>query len=62
MYISSDDVEYSEEAIVAAFRDYYTFLTKLYLRGSAITEPPVGGWPNINAESLRGLDKDKVVI
>ncbi|RYO95889.1 hypothetical protein DL764_007576 [Monosporascus ibericus] len=44
---SLDEFTYSRDATVAAVRDYYDFLTKMYLSESDIIEPPVGGWPNI---------------
>jgi hypothetical protein len=59
---SLEDVTYSEEATVAAFRDYYNFLVKMYLKESEIMEPPEGGWPDITPERFRGFGKtDKVI-
>ncbi|EPE31961.1 hypothetical protein GLAREA_12043 [Glarea lozoyensis ATCC 20868] len=56
------EITYSQSATVAAFRDYYQFLTKLYLKESDVVEPPEGGWPLITAERLAGLKKDDEVI
>ncbi|RYO76324.1 hypothetical protein DL762_009826 [Monosporascus cannonballus] len=44
---SLDEITYSRDATVAAVRDYYDFLTKMYVRESDIIEPPAGGWPTI---------------
>jgi hypothetical protein len=37
------EIVYSRDATVAAFRDYYLFLTKMYLNESDIMEPPEEG-------------------
>ncbi|TWU72499.1 hypothetical protein ED733_002052 [Metarhizium rileyi] len=56
------EVTYSEEATVAAVRDYYQFLASMYLDKTVIQEPPKDGWPCITPESMRGLGKtDKVI-
>ncbi|KID80925.1 hypothetical protein MGU_11664 [Metarhizium guizhouense ARSEF 977] len=55
-------VTYSRDATVAAVRDYYTFLTQMYLDKNLIKEPPKGGWPSITPQSMRGLGKRKKVI
>ncbi|RYO77450.1 hypothetical protein DL764_010220 [Monosporascus ibericus] len=44
---SLDEITYSRDATVAAVRDYYDFLTKMYVKESDIIEPPAGGWPTI---------------
>lgn len=62
MSIRLADVEYSEVATIAAFRDYYNFLKNLYLDETVIVEPPVGGWPAITAESLEPFQKNDDVI
>jgi hypothetical protein len=56
------EIVYSEAATIAAIRDYYKFLTKMYLNDSVITYPPEGGWPSITTESLQSLGKTKKVI
>ncbi|KHO00989.1 uncharacterized protein MAM_01767 [Metarhizium album ARSEF 1941] len=56
------DITYSQEATVEAVRDYYTFLTRMYLDDHLVKEPPEGGWPGITAESMRGLGKTDQVI
>lgn len=56
------EVTYSRDTTVAAVRDYYTFLTQMYLDKNLIKEPPKGGWPSITPQSMRGLGKTKKVI
>lgn len=56
------DIVYSQEATIEAFRDYYQFLTKMYLKESDVREPPKEGWPSINTVSFKGLEKDDAVI
>lgn len=49
------EISYSEKEFITALRDYYRFLTTLYLDGArVIIEPPEGGWPNITAETFGG--------
>ena len=55
------DISYSQDACVAAVRDYYQFLAQLYLDESFILEPPATGWP-FNADSLQELGKSDEVI
>jgi hypothetical protein len=57
-----EDISYSREDCVAAFRDYYTFLTKMYLKDSILLEPPEGGWPLITTENLQELGKSEEVV
>lgn len=59
---SLDEITYSREACVTAVRDYYSFLTKMYLKKSYVVEPPEGGWPSITPECLRDLGKTDEVI
>lgn len=40
---SLEDVTYSREECIAEIRNYYDFLTKMYLDGSDVVEPPDGG-------------------
>lgn len=58
------EISYSEEEFIAAIRDYYQFLTTLYLDGARfIIEPPEGGWPNITAETFgRPMGKSDAVV
>ncbi len=56
------EIGYSRDACIAAVRDYYSFLTKMYLKESIVMEPPEGGWPAITAGKLRGLGKTDEVI
>lgn len=55
------DFENSQEETIVAVRDYCTFLTTMYLPESCIMEPPPGGWPDITAETMKGLDKSDQV-
>ncbi|QSZ28537.1 hypothetical protein DSL72_003035 [Monilinia vaccinii-corymbosi] len=45
-----DEISYSREATIDAFRDYYRFLFDLYMEDSDIIEPPKGGWPTLSPE------------
>ena len=56
------EIGFSQEACVAAVRDYYRFLAQMYLDESAVIEPPEGGWPEITADSLQNLGKNDAVI
>lgn len=38
---------YSQDEAVAAFTDYFEFLTNMYLDKSFVARPPPGGWPDI---------------
>jgi hypothetical protein len=55
------EVSYSREATIAAFRDFYQFLTKMYLPENMVEEPPAGGWPTITNENVRLLGKNDEV-
>jgi hypothetical protein len=56
-----DEVTYSRTTCIEAIRDYYHFLTKLYLDDSEILEPPAGGWPSITAETC-GKNEEVVAL
>jgi hypothetical protein len=56
------EINYSRDACVAAIRDYYHFLTKMYLKESDVIEPPEGGWPSITPDVLREMGKTEEVI
>jgi hypothetical protein len=58
---SLEDITYSRDETVAAVRDYYQFLTKMYLDEAKVVEPPPEGWPDITTRSFT-LDKSKEVI
>jgi hypothetical protein len=58
---SLEDIEYSRDETVAAVRDYYQFLTKMYLDEAYIIESPPAGWPDITNRSFT-LDKSNSVI
>lgn len=53
---------YDLDTTVTAFRDYFEFLTKMYLDESAIIWPPEGGWPHITEEAAAALGKSPEVI
>ncbi|KAI0007292.1 hypothetical protein F4779DRAFT_592626 [Xylariaceae sp. FL0662B] len=56
------EISYSRDGTIAAVRDYYHFLTKMYLPDSAILEPPTDGWPSITEDSMRTLGKTDEVV
>jgi hypothetical protein len=56
------DITFSREATVAAFTDYYAFLSAMYLDSTVIQEPPQGGWPDITTEKMRALGKPDEVM
>ncbi|KAF2666455.1 hypothetical protein BT63DRAFT_59305 [Microthyrium microscopicum] len=56
------EVVYSQDATIAVIRDYYDFLTKLYLHVEEIIQPPEEGWPSITPESLKSLGKTENVV
>ncbi|CAK7198211.1 hypothetical protein SEUCBS139899_000869 [Sporothrix eucalyptigena] len=59
------EIEYSRDACVQAVRDYYHFLTQMYLDDTDFVYPPdddENGWPTINDENLADVDKDETVL
>ncbi|KAF6811590.1 hypothetical protein CMUS01_13227 [Colletotrichum musicola] len=57
-----DEISYSQEETIAAVRDYYHFLAKMYLPDSLVMEPPEGGWPGITHDNLGAMKKTDEVI
>lgn len=55
------EVSYSREATIAAFHDFYQFLTKFYLSEDMIDEPPTVGWPSVTNENVHLLGKNDEV-
>lgn len=54
---------YTRESAVAAIRSFYQFFATLpSLPPEYIWEPPTGGWPEINGNSLASLGKNRDVI
>ncbi|KAH0359425.1 DSBA oxidoreductase, partial [Aureobasidium melanogenum] len=53
---------YSREATIAAFYDYYKFLTKMFLPYDFVQKPPAEGWPSITKEKLQRLGKNNEVF
>jgi hypothetical protein len=56
------DPVYSRGECIAVIRDYYTFLTQMFMDDSCVIEPPQGGWPSITPESMQGTRKTEEVI
>ncbi|KAI1367739.1 hypothetical protein F5Y08DRAFT_348536 [Xylaria arbuscula] len=42
-----EDICHSRDATITAIREYYTFLSKMYVPESNILVPPEAGWPSI---------------
>lgn len=61
LFLIMDPVNLHDETI-AAIKDYFNFLVKMYMDPTDIEEPPEGGWPNITKETMRDLKKDDDVI
>ncbi|CAK7211647.1 hypothetical protein SBRCBS47491_001195 [Sporothrix bragantina] len=59
-----DDIAYSQDECVQAVRDYYHFLTQMYLDEDDFVHPPddENGWPSINEENLADVNKDETVL
>jgi hypothetical protein len=57
-----EDISYDRDETINAIRDYYKFLTDMYMDESLIKEAPDGGWPNMNQEVLGPLCKTDEVI
>jgi hypothetical protein len=55
------DITYSRDGTVAAVRNYYQFLIKMYLDEAYVIEPPLEGWPHITARHAT-INKSKEVI
>jgi hypothetical protein len=53
---------FSRYECIAAVRDYYQFLAKMFMDESRIMEPPPGGWPNITPRALSALNKTEEVV
>jgi hypothetical protein len=59
---SISEISYSRSVCIAAVRDYYAILTRMYVKESDIIEPPQGGWPAVTAQNLQGLGKSDEMI
>ena len=53
---------YSRDKCVAVIRDFYEFLTSMFMDPTFIVEPPPGGWPSIDADAMRELGKTDEVV
>ncbi|KAJ4378672.1 hypothetical protein N0V86_005543 [Didymella sp. IMI 355093] len=57
------DPIYSRQECIAAIKDFYEFLGKMYLDvSSSIIYPPDNGWPNMTTEVMGCLGKDREII
>ncbi|KAF2677592.1 hypothetical protein K458DRAFT_423848 [Lentithecium fluviatile CBS 122367] len=56
------DIKYSRTATIAAVREYYAFLTKMYLDEDEVVHPPWRGWSSITTDALEDLGKTKEVV
>ncbi|TKX26133.1 hypothetical protein C1H76_1485 [Elsinoe australis] len=56
-----DAISYSQDETIAVTRDYYDFLTKMYLPDSLILHPPKDGWPTIQG-GIPGFEKNDTVL
>lgn len=50
------------EELVSELTSFHEFLVGLHLPPDALKRPPPGGWPSINQQQLRYLNKDDDVI
>ena len=60
-----EDITYSRSATIAAIRDFYQFLTKVYLNDSQVIHPPEGGWASIidaDPTALESFGKSDEVV
>ncbi|KJX94682.1 hypothetical protein TI39_contig4166g00009 [Zymoseptoria brevis] len=51
------NITYSREASIAAFTDYFEFLTAMFMDPELVHQPPEGGWPEITVDIMRELGK-----
>jgi hypothetical protein len=56
----SGNTSYSLAETITSIRDYYSFLTNMYLKESDIMTPPPEGWPHIG--KLRSMGKTNNVL
>ncbi|CCF34650.1 hypothetical protein CH063_01181 [Colletotrichum higginsianum] len=56
------DTCYSQEECIDAVRDFYSFLTQMYLEDDYVKEPPESGWPSITSDILKDFGKTDEVI
>ena len=52
---------YDRDEFIRLLTDYYNFLTRVFW-DATIVQPPAGGWPSINQETLANLKRDDTVI
>lgn len=52
---------YSREDTIEASRDYYKFLTTIFMDPARIEEPPEGGGPEITPATIQALGKTEEV-
>lgn len=56
------NISYSREATIAALKDYFLFLTELYLDPEQVAFSPKEGWEEITITNMRPLGKTDEVI
>ncbi|KAF2972684.1 hypothetical protein GQX73_g872 [Xylaria multiplex] len=56
-----DEISYSRDGTIAAVRDYYQFITKMYLKETDIIEPPEDGWASLSTH-LQCMGKTDEVL
>jgi hypothetical protein len=57
-----NQVRYSESSSVATIRDFFKFLTKMYLDEMSVEWPPEEGWPTIKEGAFGSLGKSETVL
>lgn len=56
------NISYSRDATVTAFKEYFQFLTQMYLDPEHVVYPPDDGWPEITTASMQGFHKTDEVV
>ncbi|KAF2149777.1 hypothetical protein K461DRAFT_259621 [Myriangium duriaei CBS 260.36] len=56
-----EDLEYSRDQCVEAIRDFYRFLTHMYVDEADVKEPPSGGWSSVTPENVEAMGKSEEV-
>ena len=57
-----NEITYSRDATVQAFRDYVQFLVSMYMDESEIYQPPQNGWHEIHWSGWHNIDRTERVI
>jgi hypothetical protein len=56
-----NEVGYSESQSVIVIKEYFKFLTRMYLDETSVEWPPEGGWPMITEGAFGSLGKSDIV-